>query len=75
LKKPLRRAPSLPSSSLLAPRAAEARTTRPWLSLAGTTGICPRISVARRSSVSRSDRGLLTSPREKPCASTTVTPL
>jgi hypothetical protein len=53
----------------------EARTTFPRLSRAGTTGICPRIKVARRSSVSRSERGLFTCPREKPSASTTVTPL
>jgi hypothetical protein len=54
---------------------AERLTSRPRLPRSGTTGIWPRIRLARCSSSPRRLRGLLSWPREKPLASTTVTPL
>jgi hypothetical protein len=54
---------------------AERLTTCPRLPRSGTTGIWPRIRLARCSSSPRRLRGLLSWPREKPLASTTVTPL
>ena len=81
LRTPLRAAlarvtpPDVTAALAVADRAAAFRTTVPWLLRDGTTGICPRIDVARCSSTPRTLLTLFIWPCEKPWASTTVTPL